>query len=115
MTTSIEKAKKQIKTWESLVKIADKLGFHLSDQFPIEGSEYVVVPNLLKKHLPVLVALQEQNGFHKNYLLWFLADVDSAVTYIAAIAATKGKALDFNDDKWSLEEPDKFSAKELTQ
>jgi len=106
----IAEAKKEIMRWESLVKVARKLGFHLS----VDGQDYVIVPNAFKRHITVMLNILERNGFRKNYLVWHLEDMDDAVTFVAGIAMSQGKVLDIDDnDKWVIVEPEKFSAKEL--
>ena len=111
---SIAEAKKQIKRYNSLVKVAKNLGFHLSDDFTDKDYEYVVTTNKLQNHLPVMIELQEVSGFHKKYLLWFLTDFDDALSFFAGIAMSKGLVLDINDDKCGLFKPEKFSSKELS-
>ena len=110
----IREAKKEIKRFNSLVKVAKELGFYLSNDFPDKDYEYFVTTNKLKKHLPVMLELHEINGFRKRYLLWPLRDMNEVEVFIAAAAMSKGLVLDINDDKWTLCQPEKFSAKELS-
>jgi predicted methyltransferase len=114
---SISEAKSEIKKWNSLQKIADKLGFYITDEYPDGDYEYVAVPKAMKRHIPVLLALHEQNGFHGNYLLWYLEDIDNVLSFLGGIALAQGKVLTTDDvqrDKWILASPDKFSARDLT-
>lgn len=110
----IREAKKEIKRFNSLVKVAKKLGFHLSNDFSDKDYEYFVTTNKLKKHLPVMLELLKNSGFSKRYLLWPLRDMNEVEVFIAAIAMSKELVLDISDDKWELYQPEKFSAKELS-
>lgn len=113
MRSSVSEAKRQIRRWESLVKAATELGYHVSDEFSSGEYDYIITTNALKRHLPVMIELLEASGFHKKYLLWTLKDIDEIVVFIAAIAMSKGKVLDIDDnDKWTVCDPEKFSVKE---
>jgi phage host-nuclease inhibitor protein Gam len=110
-------AKSLIKRWSSLQKVAKQLKFYITDEHPEGEYEYVAVPKAMERHIPVLLALHDQNGYRGNYLLWYLKDIEGVLDFLGGIALAQGKVLttsNDNNDKWILVNPDKFSAKELT-
>ena len=118
MSIGTSEAKSMLKKWNSLQKVAGKLGFYLTDEYSDQDYEYVVVPKNMKKHLFVLITLHDQNGFRNNFPIWYLEDMDSILDFLGGIALSQGKVLTVEDndhDKWILADPDKFSAKDLNE
>ncbi len=104
----IETAKKKIQLYNSLVKVAKSLGFHLSDEFCDAEYEFIATINGLKKYIPTMLELNEISGFRKKYLLWTLKDMNEVETFIAAIAMSKGMVLDLDNNEWILCKPEKI-------
>ena len=118
MSIGTSEAKSLLKRWNTLKSVADKLGFYLTDDYSDQDYEYVAVPKAMKRHLPVLIGLHDQNGFRNNFPIWYLENMDSILDFLGGIALSQGKVLTVEDndhDKWILADPEKFSAKDLNR
>lgn len=115
MGTSLQDAAKKLVLWKSLVKIADRLGFFLTDQFGTSDCEFVLTPKKNKRSLAVLVELHDQNGFHGNFPLVYLTDEEDVITALCSLALGQGLCLDLDrtSGKAELCKFDKWSAKDL--